>query len=78
MEKTTKKQPSVYFPKLSGDLQKEVNFLMTLRMKDIQDFASQPSDDQLNYVATLTDLASQLRTAVILAERLIYFHNKLQ
>jgi len=62
---------------MSTYLKRRVDDLMTIRMTYVKNLGSQPSDDELNYLATITDLASQLRTAVILAERAIYFKTKI-
>lgn len=75
MEKKTKKS---VLDGLSDRLRHDVDGLMTLRMTYVNDLGSTPSDDELNYLATLTDLASQLRTAVILAQRTTYFQTKTQ
>jgi len=72
------KKPAYGVADLSSFLRRSVDGLMTERMTYIKDLSSDPSDHELNYLATLTDLASQLRTAVILAERTIYFKTKIQ
>lgn len=63
---------------LMETLRKDVDSLMSQRMTYVADFASTPSDDEIAYLATLTDLISQLRTAVILGARLEYFQTKIQ
>jgi len=63
--------------KLSSCLRRDVDDLISLRMRYVNDLGDKPSDDEINYLATISDLASQLRTAVILAERAIYFKTKI-
>lgn len=76
MERKTKKTYSL--DRVSLEARCMVDDLMSLRMTYVKDLGNEPSDDEINYLATLTDLASQLRTAVILAERAIYFKTKIQ
>lgn len=67
----------VALAELSYDLRKYVDGLMNDRMTYTKDLGSDPTDDDFNYLATLTDLAAQLRTAVVLVERTIYFRTKI-
>lgn len=63
---------------LMKHLQKDVDLIMNDRMTYVNDLSSEPSDDEINYLATITDLASQIRTAVILAHRASFFKTKIQ
>lgn len=74
--KATKKEFD--FKGLTATLQKQVDKLMSERMLYVSDLAGDPSDDELNYLATITDLSSQLRTAALLSERSYYFICKIQ
>jgi len=74
MEKTKK---NYSLDRVSLEARWMVDDLMSLRMIYVKNLGDKPSDDEIAYLATITDLASQLRTAVILAERAIYFKTKI-
>lgn len=76
-QKSDNQQYVLKLDKIDAGLRSDVDALIKARTTYVENLSMEPSDDQMNYLAALTDLASQLRTAVILLSRVQYFQSQL-